>query len=197
MKRFFCTVCKKMKRVRKYPAKSKHQRQRIHTSVLDSVSITSVSKEIIIMITTNRPVTKLGECDICGQFDCKVWQTPGNIWMCEPCKAKEDKLQAENSAETELRLQQESLRGLTELSRQTDQNVQLKTDIFLADTVAAVELKAAIQADDTVAEADKQFALANECQTRYMHYKEVVFAAREALAEAENKMRMWQTKVRK
>jgi len=102
--------------------------------------------------------------------------------MCDTCLA-DDVARTEKSNAAHAMLVQ---------AKQIDTAVVLKTDIFTAKTPAAVELQAAILADDAIPEENKDYAYAKATFDRFMHFKQVVFNQRAELLAAENEMRMWQ-----
>jgi hypothetical protein len=109
--------------------------------------------------------------------------------MCSECREKELKLQAEHqSAEN----QQKRVNDLINRSREVDSSIQLKGDVFNAQTVAIVELKAAIDNDASIPAEQKKFKFAEELKSRYDHLKDVIFGIREELLKKENEMRAFQ-----
>jgi len=107
------------------------------------------------------------------------------MMMCSDCLAKQ------NAAITTI-----------ETAVKIDQSVQIKTDLFNAATVAAVELRGAVQADASISDDDKNFRYAEMCLERFNHMQSVIFQTRteatelmERLNKQENEARMWQTQV--
>lgn len=120
--------------------------------------------------------SKIADCEICDKVNVETWMMHGNILMCRECRENEQKVMIEES-------------------RTIDSNVVLKTDIFTVKTVAAVELRGAIEADESIPEDAKQYAYAKECMTRYKNLKKVIFEEELALNEKKNELRMWQVNV--
>jgi len=129
-----------------------------------------------------------GQCEICDTEDIKVTLCYGNMWLCDGCKKEEDKVAAENQATTVM-----NYNDILNRSRELDQKVELKQDIFVAKLTLSSELKAAIFADDTLTDEQKQQKFTEVCFERYMHMKSVVVSDRTKLNEDENEMRMWQS----
>ncbi len=69
-------------------------------------------------------------------------------------------------------------------SREIDNRVTVRTDIFNSATVAIVELKKAIDADITI--TNKPYALAETLTERFTHFKQVIFELNEKVIEASN-----------
>jgi hypothetical protein len=129
-----------------------------------------------------------GQCEICDIEDVKVTMFHGNMYLCDGCLKEEKKVMADNEAEKVVNYTE-----LIDKSRQLDQKVELKQDIYNAKLVKSVELKAAIFADETLTDAEKATKFAEVCFERFQHMKSVVFDDRTKLNEDENEMRMWQS----
>lgn len=127
------------------------------------------------MAITNHK-SKVADCEVCDKTTIEVWLMHGNIWMCLSCRDTEQKL-------------------VIEESREIDSKIELKTDIFAAKTVAAVELRGAIEADESIPQDQKEYVYAKECLIRFKHMQQVIFEDRLALQEKENEARMWQVNV--
>jgi uncharacterized coiled-coil protein SlyX len=72
-------------------------------------------------------------------------------------------------------------------SRDIDNRVTVRTDLFNAATIAIAELKKSIDSDETI--TNKPYALAVELQNRYSHYKQVIFELNEKVVEASNQQK--------
>lgn len=101
--------------------------------------------------------------------------------LCRACVVKElESVKAHQSPEK----QQERInnfQSLVEKSREIDNAIEVRSDIFNAQTVAIVELKAAIESDATI--QNKPFALASELDKRYKHLKDVVFGLTQQIVD--------------
>jgi hypothetical protein len=123
-----------------------------------------------------QPRSNKGTCEICDTPDISVYPSRGNMMVCLACKAKED----------------EAVKTIAE-SKAVDASIETKSDVYLAKTVPAVELRAAIQNNPDIPEDKKDYAYAQECMTRFQNLQKVIFETRKDLLEKENEARMWQT----
>lgn len=73
------------------------------------------------------------------------------------------------------------------VSREIDNSVKVNTDIFNAATVSIVELKKAIDEDESI--TNKPYALAVELQTRFNKHKEVIFGLNQQIVEETNRQK--------
>lgn len=131
-------------------------------------------------------------CECCTNVG-EVERRYGNMLMCDTCWNKEQAISKEHMSPEN---QQKRLNEYLERSRKIDEQVKVKTDLFNAATIAAVELKAAIQQDDNIPVAEKDFTYARTCFERFTHFQKVVFEERQALLKNEEAMRMWQVQTR-
>jgi len=129
-----------------------------------------------------------GQCEICDTEDIKVTLCFGNMWLCDACKKEEDAVASQNTVEKVM-----NYTDILNKSRELDQQVELKQDIFVAKLTLSSELKAAIFADETLTDTEKQQKFAEACFERFTHMKSVVFDDRAKLNQDENEMRMWQS----
>ena len=126
---------------------------------------------------------KESDCDCCELTGIVTYYTPrGDMWQCQGCKDKDAALEARQ-------IQSQML--LTDIKKMDD-SVHMKADIFTAKTVAAIELRGAIEADSTIADADKDFVYASRMRDRILHLKQVIEAKRASLIEDQNEVGMWQ-----
>jgi hypothetical protein len=140
----------------------------------------------------NQP--KKGDCECCPKTD-QTLTLYMTMWMCPDCLESEKRLVAESQKPENQQARVNAVNSLMQQSKQIDSSIQVKTDLFNAATVASVELKAAIDHDESIAADQKQYAYANACLERFQHFQKIVFDQRQELLETENKMRMWQTQV--
>ena len=105
-----------------------------------------------------------------------------------PAKKEEDAITLSNEADKVV-----SYTDMLNKSRELDQRVELKQDIYVAKLTKSVELKAAIYADETLSDTEKATKYAEALFERFQHMKSVVFDDRQKLNEDENEMRMWQS----
>ncbi len=132
------------------------------------------------------PNARKGECEGFhpngDNQDIPVYQMPHGLWLCKECREKEI------AAITE---QERTTNKIITDARQADASIQLKQDLFNAPTVAAIQILAAIEADDTIPADQKQYRYTKELETRYLALKKVVFDKRKDLLKDENEMRLW------
>jgi hypothetical protein len=131
-------------------------------------------------MATNKKDEKKGDCDVCERTDVSITLHHGNIWFCEPCWTDEEKKLTANAKE------------LIEQSHKIDEAVQVKSDLFNAATIPAMELRAAIQQNSEIPDDQKEYAFAKESMRRFELERDAVFSQRKELLERENVMKMWQ-----
>jgi len=116
------------------------------------------------------------DCDCCPDSKMVKCVETFGMMMCEGCIAKQGAVST-FIAET----------------RTIDTSIQVKTDIFNAKTVAAVELRGAIMADASIADDMKEYEYAKATAARQAHLSKVIFEREQQLLEDKNELRMWQT----
>jgi hypothetical protein len=106
--------------------------------------------------------------------------------LCAPCIEKEESVR--NSPAK----QQERINNLKlEESRALDYSIQIKEDIFNAQTVSINELKSIIDLDPAI--TNKHFHLANELTIRYKHFSKIIFDKQAEIIDESNKQRAVQS----
>lgn len=129
----------------------------------------------------------IGDCEV-GSFcnnatNVEVTREHGNIMMCSICREHEIKaIERDNAAKATISQFQ-----------QASASVQIKQDVFNAKTVAAIELRGAIENNSEIPAESKELAFMEECKTHVLHFKQVVFDLQTSLADAQNSLAMWQT----
>lgn len=126
---------------------------------------------------------KLGDCESCDQTNIEI-TLHYNIWMCDACWQKE------LAVVPTTKLNEVNL--IIEKAKQIDNSIQIKSDIWNAETVAAKELYAAVQQDENIPQDQKDYAYTKLSAERVQKFQKVVFDQRQELLENENKLRMWQ-----
>lgn len=130
------------------------------------------------------PRRKRGDCEgSCDKTDVDIYLVHHNMWLCAECRDKEFAIIQQNN----------SVVKIIETSREIDSQIVLKTDILVAQTVPAMELRAAIDQDETIPQDQKDYRFTEECYQRYLKLKQVISEERKALQEKENLLRVWQT----
>jgi hypothetical protein len=124
------------------------------------------------------PKVVKGDCECCDSVAVDVTLQHGNMWMCAACSTKE-----------------QVATQLIEQSKTIDSAIVVKADIYNAKTVAAIELRGAIEADSSIPDDQKEYAYAKACFTRFQNMQKVIFDKRQELLDNENELRMWQVNV--
>lgn len=135
------------------------------------------------------------ECECCSTQNTK--ETPLRLfmamWMCPSCVDTNKRLQQESEAQAESRVKTEQNRAAEQLAvnkilkeaQSIDNKIEVKTDLFNAETVALVDIQKAIEADDSV--TNKNAAVAEAMLKRYQTYREKIFANNAENVELANK----------
>lgn len=125
---------------------------------------------------------------------CEACPNIGNVEMfadmalCQSCYANELKAVKDYQAPEK---QEQRLNDALNRVRAIDQQVQLRTDIFNAETVAIIEIKNLIDNDEGI--VNKPYALASMLTERYLHFKKIIFELGEQQIEKQNQQRAIQT----
>src|SRR3982751_3482361 len=130
--------------------------------------------------------SKIGECESCPATDIEVKAWFGNMFQCNECHAKDvaHNTPEAQAARGEVYKQEQAVLAQ---SKSIDDGIQVRTDLFNAATVAIVEIKNAIDADESI--TNKPYALAETLKVRFEHFKNVVFELNQQLAEAGNQQK--------
>lgn len=115
------------------------------------------------------------------------------MWMCSSCIEKNKALSAASEAEAENRVKDvrdtgDKVQQINKILKEAGtviNSIEVKTDIFNAQTVAIVDMHKAIEADESI--TNKPGALANELYKLYTTYKEKIFANQQENVELANK----------
>lgn len=132
---------------------------------------------------------KVGNCEVCSGVDVPIGLHYGNMWFCDGCWGKEELASAEHMSEPNQtkRVEELNLANSVKQSKQIDENIQIRTDLFNAATVSIVELKERIEIDTTI--PNKPYALAEQLMARFTHFKSVVFELNQQIVEAGNQQK--------
>lgn len=120
--------------------------------------------------------TRKGDCECCPKVDITLHAGSHGIWMCDSCFEKENNAVATIKASN----------AIIADARKTDAQVEVKSELFNAGTVAFVALKAAIDNNPEVADADKGYALAGVTSERIQKLQAVIFENEAALQALKN-----------
>jgi|SRR5580765_1914710 len=126
----------------------------------------------------------IGDCEIKdGHTNVEVWLTqPGNIYMCAPCLAEQKVLTDRN----------EAAQQLVNAFKAHDTVMEVKTEIWNAEQIPLIELKAAIQQNDSIPESEKAHAFIKECKTHVEKMDSLIFDMSKQLADLRNQRNAWQ-----
>jgi DNA integrity scanning protein DisA with diadenylate cyclase activity len=138
------------------------------------------------------PNMKTGNCEICDSVGVSIALHYGNIWFCDSCWTKEEKSTLENTSPSAVAarldtIKDNSLNSIVKESNLIDSTIQVRTDLFNAATVAIMDLKKSIDADESI--TNKPYELAKTLKDRFEHYKQVVFELNEKVVEAGNQQK--------
>lgn len=130
------------------------------------------------------PNHKNGTCEVCDSENLPLSLHYGNMWFCEGCWEKEQAATKENERPEAIQARIDAVNDAVKESQKIDSTIQVRTDLFNAGTVAILELKKEIDADDSV--TNKPYQLASILKERFDHYKQVMFELNEQIIEAGN-----------
>jgi len=132
-----------------------------------------------------KKVNPVGECDGCPKTNVDLYQASRGMMLCKECHTQEQ----------ETISKQKEVKSLLEESRKRDAEITSKEQIFVADTVPAIELRGLIENDETIPAGEKDYAFVKECETRYTTLKAAMFTHRQELARMEAEARIWQVNI--
>ena len=136
--------------------------------------------------------TDQATCESCGKVDeCEIIEVPNlkeGILACKDCKTRDAEINAEVAALGNTREERiMTVKEMIEKNSQIEQSIQILPDVFNAKTIAIMELKKVIDADNSI--ENKNFRLAEILDERYVHLKSTIFDTRKTLQELENELR--------
>lgn len=118
-------------------------------------------------------------CDYVGK--CELCPTAANsnviMLLCPSCIRKE----------VQTRTSPNEVNKVIEDSKRQDTSIQLRSDIFNAQTTSIIELKQAIDSDSTI--ENKHFTLASVLTDRLNHFKKVIFELNQEMVDRSNEQR--------
>lgn len=140
---------------------------------------------------------EIGICEVC-ESEKLVTVKYGNMKFCDECWLIEERASNENQslANQQKRLdelnskQAESNQILNEVKK-IDSSIQVRTDLFNAATKSIIDIKKAIDSDETI--QNKPYELAKILTERLNHFNTVVFELKNELVEAGTNQRALQT----
>lgn len=135
------------------------------------------------MINPNRKIeSKIDDCECCSRTAVELTLEYGNTWMCSDCKEKSVKAHSVNSVIAE--------------SRKIDSLIEVRQDVYNAATVPFIELKAAIDNDESIPADQKGYAFLKEVELRLEKFDKVTFDLKEALVNNQNERHSWAVSAR-
>lgn len=140
-------------------------------------------------------IVRVGNCEGCDKQDVNIKELhSAKMWFCVDCYDKEIQAQIEmfkdkaKSDSSYPNMSNDStVNKVLRMSQAIDADIQVKTDIFNASTIAINTLKDSIEADETI--VNKPFALATQLMERFTHFKNVVFELNQQIIVAGNEQK--------
>ena len=117
------------------------------------------------------------------------------MWMCPSCVDKNKQLQAESESKADIRVAAErersndviAVNAIIKQSQTIDAKIEVKTDIFNAETVALIEIQKSVQSDTAIPDDKKFPTIVEECLRKFQLYKEKIFANSQENVDLANK----------
>lgn len=116
-----------------------------------------------------------GTCGFCDKENVELVMRHNRL-ICAECAALSD-----NTDKTAAKVN-----SVVQAAHIEDEKIKLKQDIFNAATVSFIELRSAIQNDETIPPAQKGYKLAEEIEQRILKLQPILFEQREAVQQTEN-----------
>ena len=136
------------------------------------------------MLTPQVTTEKTGECEVCDKTDVHITKHYGNMWFCDDCWEKEDALQKSSQSPEAQQARVDAYRASVETAKALDNKIEVRTDLFNAATQSIIDIKAVIDADESI--TNKPYALAEMLLGRFNHFKQIVFNLNEQIVDANN-----------
>lgn len=126
----------------------------------------------------NQKAVLKGDCECCIEFtNVELFPVTGGMLACKRCKELSDAITTATKT--------------VEVARKIDSAIELKQDIFNAETVSFAEIRAAIQNNPSIPDDQKEYAYVAECARRIDAISEVIFADEQALIAKRNQRYAW------
>lgn len=127
--------------------------------------------------------TDLATCDACPTIGpVEIYMT---MKMCPSCIEKETKLQKDSKEKESERVEEVLGRA-----KDIDYSIEVKEDIFNAETVSFNDIKVALEADVNM--VNKPYELAKIVKDRILHFSKVIFDKQDEIRTESTKQRFWQ-----
>lgn len=127
-----------------------------------------------------------GECEFCETKDVMLHLQHGDM-MCSDCIAHENAVVPSTAIGEVNKVWTNAVKVVAE--------VQTKSDIFKADTVDMMQVRAAIENDANIPADQKEFAYTKYCHDQMQSFQRAAFEQRQTLLQTEEKARNWQIEV--
>ena len=132
--------------------------------------------------------TSDAECTSCGKHtEVEVYI---DMLFCAECMEKERLAQIELESTANARvaqLEEDNRNKVIIQSQQIDASIEVRRDLFNANTVAITEIKNAIDSDDSIPSESKHYELAKLLHERLDHFSQVLFTLNESRIDITNK----------
>ena len=112
-------------------------------------------------------VKKIGECEGCPSLDVEIFLNGRNMWLCQSCHDKDAAVAQAISTIKDAKKQQE--------------DIKLVTDVFNAGTRSFIEIQAAVQQNEEIAESDKRTQVLDLAVSQYKALRDAIFQEKAAL----------------
>lgn len=137
--------------------------------------------------------TDMATCEACPNVGpCELYPDISGMLLCRDCIDKEEKiLMSPENQQKRVDASIAATMKLIEKSRVVDYSLQVREDIFNAQTISIHELKEAIDNNPSI--ENKHFFLANELNERFQHFRKLIFDKQAEIVEESNKQRAVQS----
>jgi Zn ribbon nucleic-acid-binding protein len=157
--------------------------------------------------------TDFAECEACNKTGSVEIYSVADIKMalCVECTEKEKNHQSPEKQQERLNAEKERVRilessrvvnqpvlsptAIIDKARAIDYTVQVKSDVFNAETLSLQEVWQGIQSDSNIPQTEKQFAYAKYTQERIEHLQRAIFEEMQSVNEKQNRIRVLQSEL--
>lgn len=134
-------------------------------------------------------------CEACPNIGpCQMYPDVNGILLCQSCIDREEMIR--NSESSQIKRVEEMKADATtrmEAAQSVDRSIQMRSDVFNAQTVSIIELKQIIDVDTNIKPEEKHFALAKVLTERLNQFKKAIFEKNEEMVNMVNQQRAVQT----
>jgi hypothetical protein len=136
------------------------------------------------------PAEKHGANAVCDSCDnVGILQVNGKIAMCRECLAKDIENTLPSVPVSEITPSEPLQNTVLQMSREIDNSIRVSSDLFNAATTPILELKKAIDADDTIPADKKHYRLAETLLERFNQHKRAIFDMQEKIVAEHSNQR--------